>query len=59
MTTLEGLIAMEEMDCVEDYPLLDYTAPSEVQALPSMNARQSNVLHFGHEEEGIRRSWIA
>ena len=27
MTASEGLIAMEEMDHVEDYPLLDCTAP--------------------------------
>ena len=49
---------MERMDHVEDYPLLEYTAPSEGQALPTMIAGQSNVLHFGYEEEGIGRSWI-
>ena len=31
LTDSEGLIAMEEMDHVEDYPLLEYTAPSEVR----------------------------
>ena len=59
MTALEGLIATEEMGHVEDYPLLECTAPSEGQTLLVVNARQSNVLHFGHEEEGIGRSWIA
>ena len=59
MTASEGLIAMEEMDHIEDYPLLECTAPSEGQALPSVNAGQSNVLHFGYEEGGIGRSWIA
>ena len=57
MTTSEGLVATEEMD--QDYPLLECTAPSEGQAPPAVNARQSNVLHFVHEEEGIGRSWIA
>ena len=50
---------MEEMDHVEDYPLLECIAPSKVQAVPAATARQSNILHFGHEEEGIGRSWIA
>ena len=59
MTTSEGLVATEEMDHVEDYPLLECTAPSEGQAPAALNARQSNVLHFVHEEEGIGRSWIA
>ena len=47
------------MDHVEDYPLLECPAPSAGQALPVMITGQSNVLHFGHEEEGIGRSWIA
>ena len=59
ITSSKGLITTEEMDNVEDYPLLKCTAPSEGQALPTMNARQSNVLHFGHEEEGTGRSWNA
>ena len=29
MTASEGLIAMKEVDYVEDYPLLECTAPSE------------------------------
>ena len=29
------------------------------QALPAVTAVQSNVLHFGHEEEGVDRSWNA
>ena len=41
MTASEGLIAMEKIDFVEDYPLLEYTAPSEGQALHAMDARQS------------------
>ena len=59
ITISEGLIVTEEMDHVEDYPLLECTAPSEGQALPAVTAVQSNVLHFGHEEEGIGRFWIA
>ena len=59
ITTSEGLIAMEEMDHVEDYPLLECTAPSEGQTLPAVTAKQSNVLHFGHEEEGIGGCWIS
>ena len=59
MTTSEGLIVTEEMEHVEDYALLECTAPPEGQVLPTMNARQSNALHFGHEEEGIGRSCIA
>ena len=47
------------MDHVEYYPLLECTAPSEGQALPTVTAGQSNVMHFGHEEETIGRSWIA
>ena len=31
LTASEGLIATEEMDHVEDYPLLECTAPSEVR----------------------------
>ena len=56
MTALEGLIVMEEMDNVEDYPLLECTAPSEGQALPTVNAEQSNFLHFRYKEEEIGRS---
>ena len=59
MTASEKLIATEEMDHVEDYKLLECTAPSEGQTLLAVNAGQSNVLHFGHEEGGIGRSWIA
>ena len=59
VTASEGLIATEEMDNVEDYPLLKCTAPSEGQALPTVNVRQSNVLHFGHEKEGIGKSGTA
>ena len=29
------------------------------QALPTVNVEQSSVLHVGHEEEGIGRSWNA
>ena len=58
MTISKGLIVMEEMDHVKDYPLLECTTPSEGQALHAANAKQSNVLHFGHKEEGIGRSWI-
>ena len=47
------------MDHVEDYPLFECTAPLEGQALPTVSAGQSNVPHFGHEEWGIGRSWIA
>ena len=59
ITSLEGLITMEEMDNVEDYPLLKCTAPLEGQPLPTMNVGQSNVLHFGLEKEGIGKSGIA
>ena len=59
MTASEGLIATEEMDDVEDYTLLECTAPSEGQALPAVNAGQSHVLHFGIEKEGIGKSGIA
>ena len=50
---------MEEMDDIEHYPLLGCIAPSEGQPLPVATARQSNILHFGHEEEGIGKAWIA
>lgn len=53
MTTSEGLIATEEIDCVEYYPLLECTATSEGQALFAVNAGQFNVLHFGLEEVGL------
>ena len=59
MTASKGLIATEEMDDVEDYTLLECTAPSEGQALPAVNARQSNVLQFGIEKEGIGKPGIA
>ena len=59
VTASEGLIATQDMDHFEDYPLLECTAPSEGQALPIVNTGQSNVLHFGHEGEGVGRSWIA
>ena len=59
MTTSQGLIATEEIDYVEDHSLFECTAASEGQALPTVNAGQSNVLHFGLEEEGIGRSAIA
>ena len=55
----EGLITMEEVNNVEDYPLLKYTAPSEGQTLPIVNVGQSNVLHFGLEKEGIGKSRTA
>ena len=44
---------------VEDYPVLECIAPLQGQALPTVNARQSNVLDFVLEEEGISRSVIA
>ena len=47
MIASEGLIGMEEIDFVEDYPLLEYTAPSEGQALHAMKGRESKVLHVG------------
>ena len=59
MGATEGLIAMEEMDNVEGYPSLECIVPSEGQAPPTMNVGQSNILHFGYEEEGISRTWIA
>ena len=59
VTASEGLIATEEKDNVEDYPLLECTAPLQGQALLVVNAGQSTVLHFGHEEEGIGKSWNA
>ena len=55
----EGLIAMEEMDSVEDCPLLECIASSERQALPTANVVQLNVLHFELEKEGIGKSGIA
>ena len=39
MIALEGLIAMEAIDHVEDYLLLECTAPLQGQALPVVNAR--------------------
>ena len=59
VTASEGLIATKEIDYVEDHSLFECTAASEGQALPTVNAGQSNVLHFGLEEEGIGRSAIA
>ena len=59
MIALEGLIMTEEMDDVEDYTLLECTATSDGQALPAVNAGQSNVLHFGIEKEWIGKSRIA
>ena len=53
MTASEGLIAKEEMDEVEDYPLLECTAPSEGQALPTVNAGQSNFQCSGRSRRGI------
>ena len=47
------------MDNVKDYPLLECTAPSKWQALPTVNVGQSNVLHFGLEKEGIGKPAIA
>ena len=58
ITGSEGLITTEEMDNVEDYPLLKCTAPSDGQALPTVNVGQSNVLHFGIEKEGIGKPGI-
>ena len=43
ITTMGALIAMEEMDHIEDCPLLECNAPSERQALPAMTIGQSNV----------------
>ena len=59
VTASEGLIATEEMDNVEDYPLLECTAPLQGQVLHAVNAAQSPAQHFGLEEEGIGRSWNA
>ena len=59
ITASEGMIPTEEMDNVEDYPLLECTATSKWQALPTVNVGQSNVLHFGLEKEGIGKSRIA
>ena len=59
VTALEGLIATEEMDNVEDCPLLECTAPLQGQALHAVNAEQSTTRHFGLEEEGIGKPGIA
>ena len=59
ITASEGLITTEEMDNVEDYPLLECTAPSEGHVLPTVNIGQSNILHFGLEKEGIGKFGIA
>ena len=59
VTASEGLIATEEMDNVEDYPLLECTAPLQGQVLHAVNAEQSTAQHFGLEEEGIGKSGIA
>ena len=53
MTASEGLIATEAMDAVEDYPLLECTAPSKGQALPAVNAGQSNFQRSGRSRRGI------
>ena len=53
ITASEGLIAMEEMDHVEDYPRLKCNAPSERQALPAVTAGQSNVQYSGCARRGI------
>ena len=53
ITASEGLIAMEEMDDVEDYTLLECTAPSEGQALPAANAGQPNFQRSGRLRRGI------
>ena len=38
MTALEGLIVTEEMDYVEDYPLIKCNTPSKGQVLLAVNA---------------------
>ena len=53
ITDSEGLIATEEMDHVEDYPLLECNAPSKRQALPAVTAKQSNVQCSGCARRGI------
>ena len=53
ITDSEGLIAMEEMCHVEDYPRLECNAPSERQALPAMTVGQSNVQCSGCARRGI------
>ena len=53
ITASEGLIAMEEMDHVEDYPRLKCNAPLERQALPTVTAGQSNVQCTGCARRGI------
>ena len=53
VTASEGLIATEEMDNVEDYPLLECTAPLQGQALHAVNAGQSNFQHSGRSRKGI------
>ena len=59
VTASEGLLATEEMDNVEDYPLLECTAPLQGQVLHAVNAAQATAQHFGLEEEGIGKSGIA
>ena len=53
VTASEGLIATEEMDHVEDYPRLEWNAPSERQALPAVTAGQSHVQCSGCATRGI------
>ena len=52
ITALGALIAMEEMDHVEDYLLLECNAPSERKALPAVTAGQSNVQCSGCARRG-------
>ena len=59
VTAWEGLIVTEEMDNVEDYPLLECTAPLQGQEFHVVNAEQSTAQHFGLEEEEIGKSRIA
>ena len=59
VTASEGLIATEEMDNVEDYPLWECTALLQGQVLYAVNAKQSIAQHFGLKEEGIGKSGIA
>lgn len=58
VTAWQGLTAMEEINCVEDYLLLECTAPSAAKALLAMSASQSNDQLFGLEVEGFGRSGI-
>ena len=37
MTAMKGLTMMEEMDYVEDCPLLECAAPSQGRAVPAVN----------------------